>query len=970
MSKKDLPSGLTDEQKKAVTHTDGPMLVVAGAGTGKTTVIAKRIAHLIVSKLAKPQEILALTFTEKAAAEMTVRVDEISDWVYADLSISTFHSFGSDIISEFSFELGLPADFKVLTDVEQILFIRDHIFDFTFRHFQNLSEPTSLIKELVKTFSRIKDERLTSKDCVLLAERNLKKAETEAEKEEAEKDLEIAHAFSLYNDLLRKEGYIDYGDQINLVVDLLLKPSIAEKLKKRYKYVLVDEFQDTNRAQNELILKLFGKNGNVMVVGDDDQSIFAFRGTSVSNILEFKENFSNVKTVVLLDNFRSTQPILDAAYKLIQNNNPYRLEAKYDIVKKLVSKKGKGEEPKLLLFETESQEAEAVAEKIKELKKAGTDFSDMAVLFRANRHAEEFVRTFKKKGIPFVFSGAAGLYEKMEVKMLISLISALSCPEDDLALYHLSLSDVYDMNADDAAKITHYASRHNIPLYKAFSDIPSLVSPLGLTKETAKKAKEIIENLSHLREEAKDSTAGEIVNLFLRSSGYYARLTKEARDGSLEATNKISNIAAFFDKIIHFQRNYKDHSLKKFSEYLKLVLDAGDDPKPFEPEDGFSAVSLLSIHKAKGLEFDAVFVSSLSDSHIPGRNFTRNLLVSSDFLPKGPAEDASINEERRLFYVALTRAKKHLYLTAALDYGTKKTHKLSRFVVETLGEKAAPKRFLKTEPIEKIKHFEKVESLYTISFKPIPKDKKIVLSRAQIDDFLTCPFKFQLIHITPIRIISDANIAYGNTIHNTIAEYFNLRMKGKKVSKEKLMELYDLFWNDAGFLSKVHEEKRYETGKKALAAFYKKAEKDSLPLFIEKDFKFSVGNTIIRGRYDAVYKDKEKVRIVDFKTSNIKNQKQADERTKKSTQLASYAYSWMEREGKLPETVELYFIESGYVGSYVPTSKSAQNTKEEIEKAASGIRKRDFSATPSLNNCRYCPFKYYCPEAYLEKVSS
>jgi DNA helicase II / ATP-dependent DNA helicase PcrA len=979
MEAHDLLAGLTKSQKEAVTHKDGPILVVAGAGTGKTTVITKRIAWLIQEKLAKPEEILALTFTEKAASEMLTRVDEISDYIYSGLSVSTFHSFGADLINEYAFELGLPADVRVLTDVEQILFIRDHIFEFEFKHYQNLSEPTSLIKELTKIFSRAKDEAILPDAWIKYAKKNIEalqqaqgaSSNLEAELEEGEKQLEVANAYKVYDDLLKAEGYIDYGDQIMLVLELLKKPSCAKRIREQFKYAMVDEFQDTNFAQNELIFNIFGGKGNVMVVGDDDQSIYKFRGAAVSNILDFREKYQDVKTVVLADNFRSTQAILDSSYALIQNNNPDRLEAKYKIDKKLKSHLGEGEAPKLLQFETESQEAEAVAEEIIKLKGDGSDFSDIAILFRGNRQAEEFVRTLAKHGIPYIFSGAAGLYEKREVRMLTSLLKALHDPQDDLALFHLAGSEVYNMDADDLSQISRWSTKRNMPLSLAFADLEPITSQLKLDAETVNTGSEIVSEISRLREEAKTASAGEVINIFLRDSGFYAKLTREANQGSPEAHIKISNIAAFFDKVIHFQRNYKDHSLEKFASYLTLVMDVGDDPKSFEPTEGLDAVSVITIHKSKGLEFENVFVSSLSDSHMPGRGRSEKFELPRDLVKEKVGEESSdLAEERRLFYVAITRAKKRLYLTAALDYGTKKTHKISRFVAEALGDSVIEKRFLKTEPIERLRKFEKVPNLYNITLEPIPDDERLVLSRAAIDDWLTCPFKYQLVHVTPIRIVADANIAYGNAIHNSIGEYYKRRMLGKKVKIEEMMEWFSMFWDEAGFLSKTHERKRYEAGRGALKAFYARAEKEPLPESSEKEFKFAVGKNIIRGRFDAIFKVGDRVEIVDFKTSNVKKQDDADDRTKKSTQLATYALAWQAMTGKLPDSVHLYFVESGLIGNFVPTDKSAAKTEAEIEKAIEGIRARNYEATPQMFTCKYCPFKFYCPKAILEKTSS
>lgn len=970
MATSDLLNGLTENQKKAVLHTTGPVLVVAGAGTGKTTVITRRIAYLIEQKIAKPEEILALTFTEKAATEMLTRVDELSDYIYSGLSISTFHSFGSEIITEFSFELGLPADVRVLTDIEQILFIKDHLFDFELNHYLNLGDPTSFIKEMVKTFSRLKDEAITGSDFVASAELKIKNAKEISEKEEAEKQLEMASAYQKYNELMRKEGYIDYGDQLNLVLELLKKPSVAKKIRERFKFALVDEFQDTNFVQSKLIKEIFGINGNVMVVGDDDQSIYRFRGASVANILDFKDQYKSVKTIVLSDNFRSTQEILDKTYDFIQHNNPNRLEAKYGIEKKLISHTKKGDSPSLLLFETESQEAEAIAKEIILRNKKGLAFSEMAILFRANGHGEEFVRTFSKHGIPFVFSGAAGLYEKIEVKMLVALVTVLADPTNNLALFHLAQSAVYDINGDDLAHISRWSKERNKNLSLVFADLAPLASQLGLFPETVNLGLKIVEDLSELREESKTATAGEVVNLFLRKSGYYAKLTREAQKGSIDANQKISNIAAFFDKIIHFQRNYKDHSLEKFADYLELILSAGDDPKSFEPSDIIDAVSVLTIHKSKGLEFDTVFVSSLSDSHFPGADRKEKLPFPEDLLPEKSAATTGIEEERRLFYVACTRAKRNLFLTASLDYGTKRTHKLSRFVVEMLGSESVEKRFLKTEAIERIRYFEKSPTIHAAALEPIPDSEKIILSRAAIDDWLTCPFKYKLVHVTPIRLVADSSVAYGNAIHNTIGEYYKRRLGGATVKKSEVLEWFDLFWDEAGFLSKAHERKRYEHGKKALTDFYQRAEKGTLPKFIEKEFKIQLGNNIIKGRYDAIFEEQDGVEIVDFKTSSVKNQAKADERTAQSSQLASYALAWQKTNGKLPSRVKLYFVETGLQGTFVPTEKSVAKTVAEIEKATEGIRKRDFKATPDIKTCSYCPFRFYCPSARLEKVSS
>lgn len=320
-------------------------------------------------------------------------------------------------------------------------------------------------------------------------------------------------------------------------------------------------------------------------------------------------------------------------------------------------------------------------------------------------------------------------------------------------------------------------------------------------------------------------------------------------------------------------------------------------------------------------------------------------------------------------YVAMTRAKRSLYLTTSLDYGTKRTHKASRFIVEIFGKDGIEQPFLKSESIDRIKGFEKVSNLYNVPFEPIPDSEVMTLSRAAIDDYLTCPFKYQLIHVTPIRIVANTNVAYGNAIHNTIGEYYKLKSAKKSVGLDQLLKWFDTFWDESGFLSRTHERLRYEQGRRALKRFYHEAEKSPLPKYVEKEFKIKVENNIIKGRYDAVFEKEGKAEVVDFKTSNVKDQKKADERTKQSTQLAMYALAWYKSTGVLPESVKLHFVDTGLIGAHAPTEKGVEKTRANIIEAAKGIRSRDYQAKPSFGSCGYCPFSLYCPVAVRAKIS-
>src|SRR5581483_10813408 len=397
-------AGLNAQQVEAVTHDTGPLLIVAGAGTGKTTVITRRIAHLIAQRKARPQEILALTFTDKAAAEMEERVDTLVPYGYADVQISTFHAFGDRLIKENALELGLTPEFRVLTRAEQVIFLRDHLFEFPLRHFRPLGDPTRHLQAILTQFSRLKDEDVGPDEYLALAERMLAAASDDESRLHAEQHLELARTYAQYQTLMARLGQIDFGDQIVEALRLFrTRPHVLRRYQERFKHILVDEFQDTNYAQFELVKLLAARQRNVVVVGDDDQAIFRFRGASMSNILAFDRAYPDARQVVLQENHRSPQAILDAAYRLIQHNNPDRLEVAQHIDKRLVSIVGPGVEPRHLPFDTVSTESDQVAAMIQEEHERGRPYRDFAILVRMNNDAVQYLRALNVRGIPWTF---------------------------------------------------------------------------------------------------------------------------------------------------------------------------------------------------------------------------------------------------------------------------------------------------------------------------------------------------------------------------------------------------------------------------------------------------------------------------------------------------------------------------------------------------------------------------------------
>ncbi|NOY78256.1 MAG: UvrD-helicase domain-containing protein [Calditrichaeota bacterium] len=960
--------GLNPEQQAAVTFGEGPLLVVAGAGTGKTRVITHRIAYLIASKRARPEEILALTFTDKAAAEMQARVDELVPYGYATVAISTFHAFGDRILREYALEMGLTSDLKVLSRPEQVLFFRDHIFDFPLNYFRPLGDPTKFVDAMITLFSRAKDEDVSPEDYLQFARKLEENArahpDDEALQSEAVKQKELAECYKYYQDQLTREGKIDFGDQVSLVLSLFRnRPAVLGQVQSQFKYILVDEFQDTNYAQFQLLRQLAKNRPNITVVGDDDQSIYKFRGAAISNILNFTDAFPTAQQIVLTRNYRSTQAILDAAYAWIVHNNPDRLEVKSAINKQLVAETRRDLPPVVrhLHFDRLSSEADAVAEIIQEQVEQGKRrYSDFAILVRANNDADPFLTSLRMAGIPAQFSGSRGLYKQHEIQLLLAFLRVLYDFADSKSLSLLAESEIYQMPVQDQKRCYHVASRNNRSLFDVFQHYKQYPELEALSVEGRATLEKMVTDINAYLKMARENSTGVVLYEFLTQSGYLKRLTQQS---SLESDLKIQNIAKFFEIVKSFGDVAQVDRVSYFVEYLDLLIEAGDDPATADVDLEADAVHVLTVHKAKGLEFPVVFLVSLVEQKFPHRNRREPIplpeALVKEILPSG---DFHLQEERRLFYVGMTRAQEELYLTSARDYGGKRLRKVSQFVAEALDRPIQNDVYTRTSAEEAIQRFAPSPDGLRAELDPIPDDQLLTLSFYQIDDYLTCPLKYKYVHILRVPIAPHHTVIYGSALHQAISEYYRRKIKGFPVDFSVLENAFRESWSSEGFFSREHEEQRFEAGLQALKRFFEKEEASGeIPLYVEKEFSFNLGNNHIVGRWDRVDKRSSGIVIVDFKSSDIREQKKADDRAKKSLQLAIYVLAYESMFRERPVRVELRFLESGLTGSVDVEKMKMDKFLDDIQTAAHGIRQRDFEARPDYMSCRYCSFNSICP---------
>src|SRR5579884_683110 len=959
---------LSPKQQEAVEHGEGPLLIIAGAGTGKTLVITRRIAHLISTKKAKPHEILALTFTEKAAKEMEERVDQLVPYGYTGVTLSTFHAFGDRILREHGLRLGLTPDFRVLSRPEQVIFFRKHLFEFPLKTFRPLGNPTKHIEALLTLFSRAKDEDVGPDAYLAYADRRLTKALATPEDpsllEEAAFEKELAETYRQYQQLLMEEGCIDFGDQVSLALRLLREnPTVLKKVQSQFRYVLVDEFQDTNFAQFQLVRLLSDGHHNITVVGDDDQSICKFRGAAISNILGFGKMYHDAKRVVLTDNYRSVQPILDTAYRLIQQNNPDRLEVQEKIDKRLISQV---EEPPLLLeppvvhlhFDTLSSEADAVARIIAEENEAGRDFGDFAILVRANADADAFLRALNVRGIPYRFTGNRGLYSRPEVRLLISFMRAVADFHDSSSLYYLATSEIYRLPDEILARCNTLARRKNQSLYEIFKGIESDGMPLP--PEATATLQKLLADLQASLQRAREVDAGVVLYEFIRRSGL---LEQYAERMTTAQEVKIQNVARFFEEIRRFQQLTPTSALHDVVAYLDLLIKAGEDPPAAEADVDASAVSVLTIHKAKGLEFDTVFMVGLIDGKFPSRERSDSIELPVELIQEElPQGDFHIQEERRLFYVGMTRARRRLYLTSARDIGGVRERKVSPFVLEALNLPIQAVPTTKASALEAIARHGAVEQPDLFTRRAPASDEPLYLTHYQIDDYATCPLKYKYTHILRVPIYQHHAVLYGNAMHQAVAAYLSAKMTDQTIPFEEVLAVFNRAWRSEGFLSRQHEEQRLAAGQAALRRFYDEQEaRGRKPTYIEKEFSFTFEGNRIAGRWDRVDETQDGGVIIDYKTADVHDQKSADKKAKENPQLTLYAWAYRERFGTLPARVELYFLDSGFVGTAVRKEKEIEKMQEKIRVVAEGIRKEDFEARPTYIACQYCAYQDICP---------
>ncbi len=1037
MQSKASDKKLNPQQKQAMEFGKGPLLIIAGAGTGKTTVITERIKYLITQGLAKPQEILALTFTEKASREMETRVDETMPYGYTQMWISTFHSFCDRILRADCIHIGLNPGYKLIGDADATMLFRKHLFELNLEYFRPLGNPGKFIRGILQHFSRLADEDVTPTQYSAWVNAKCKYQNAkinEEEKLDIKKFKELAEAYQFYSDLKIKEGLMDFSDLItNTLLLFRTRKNILKKYREQFKFILIDEFQDTNIAQYELVKLLVEKAGNVTVVADDDQSIYRFRGAAVSNVLMFRQDFPKSKTIVLTQNYRSTQEILDRSYTLIQHNNPDRLEIKEKINKKLVSARNlKGEPVEFIHADRVENEAEKVAKEIKRLVALGSDplgsdpikYKDFAILVRANKHAEPFTRALTRQGVPYQFLGPGQLYRQPEIKELIAYLHVLNDITNDQALYKVLSMEFFGISVRDLAMLISYGKKNLLSLFEVCEIISShpersakdpdvnneilRVEHLRMTKinqlpfisdiskEKITRITQMI--LRHLGLVKKES-AGQILFYFLENSGMLKNILEFK---SPIDEHQANNITKFFNKLKTYEAEHEEAGITTVLDFIMMSMELGESPITGDTDWAENdAVNILTVHSSKGLEFPVVFLVNLVSQRFPTTERKEQIPIPDELIKEIlPEGDFHEEEERRLFYVGMTRARDRLYLTAANYYGEgKREKKISPFVYETLEKEI--KLTNKEEDINQLSLLDWQKSDVAKTQRE-PQTQINFLSYSQIETFKTCPLHYKLRYLLKIPTPPSPALSFGITMHAVLKETYHMLKQGSLVNEKLLIELLDKNWIRAGYTSKQYEVLMKKRGENYLEGYLKKEfNLETKTLMLEENFVFPIRNNVIPAPFchsrpdfiginssgnlkdprvkpeDDNYSKKilkiggkidrvddlgnGVIEIIDYKTGRVPSKREVD----RDLQMSIYALAATEIKDQIfnrkPEQVKLtfYYFDTQEKISTVRTKEQLEAEKANLLQIAQEIELSDYKCSGS-QICGFCEYKLWC----------
>ncbi len=989
---------LNKEQKRAVDTLDGPVMVVAGPGTGKTQTIALRIANILRQTDMNPDSVLALTFTESGARAMRARLTEMIGVTAYYCHISTFHSFCIEVIKDNPDRFTLDPSAQPLSQLEKLKIMYRLLDHAQLTVMRPIGAPHHYVKAILGAISDLKREGVDPAEFTQLLDeeesnlksdeaRELKKSELAKRVKNLAKNRELTTLYLGYQAELKKTERFDFEDMINTVVDAFkTNTELLSSYQERFQYFLVDEYQDTNSAQNELLLQLasfWGDKANVFVTGDPDQSIMRFQGASIENQLSFIIVYPQATVITLKQNYRSTQLILDAADSLISHNNLRIGDVVKGVDPHLVSQKGEGEPIGVAEISSGTAETIFIAEDIKAKLKTGVSPADIAIIYRVNRESKMIADTLVKYGLDYSVQGGANVLEDPTVRnflKILRVIYEMRKKDDDEDLFTILHYDIFGIDALDVLKISRLAADKRLNLFEILAD-PQLLDSLTLTSR--KQIKAALASLASWQTLDADSTFTTFFDTVLDKSGYLKWVLSQS-----DAHHRLARLNTLFDEVKKMNRFNHVLNLAGFMENLELMED--NNLRIEESSFGVSrdAITLTTAHSAKGLEWEHVYIYRGVDGTW-GNNSVRNLIT----LPEGVLQNVKLSDkeqnedERRLFYVAITRAKSNLtigYATAYSTSGASRGAVPTMFLTE-LGDKMVNK--LDVQKIEAKAHLH-IEKLLTAN--PILDHtsaeaaflqdlvEKFSLSVTALNTYLTCPYLFKLDKLLKVPHAKKPHLAFGTAMHKAL-ELFYARLKesGTRPNKEFLLDSFHEAL-EREVITKQDLAERLAQGDKILSAYYDLHMDDFRePLFLEKFSRVQMGDITLTGKIDRIEwadQSDRSVRVVDYKTGKGKTMGQIEGTTEDSSgdlkrQLVFYKLL-IDLDRRLQNITfgeaVLDFVEEPSVKGkdgqrrFKVSDDEVAELKKTIHSVMNDIKNLRFPRTTDLSICESCYFQSHC----------
>jgi len=984
---------LNSQQSEAVKEIDRPLLIIAGAGSGKTLTVASKIAYLI-AKGVPPENILALTFNQKAAEELKVRVTKLMKNP-ADLNISTFHSFCNQVIQDNILNTKLNANFKVITETAQLVYLAKNINSFGLEHLEFNHKPYTLAEEMKKFISRCKDEFVTPQDLQQYLQEQKLLTLDEAAQEDLNNLQDILKIYQAYEAYKLQNNLLDFGDMLCIVHNLLKsKPLVLQSYQEKFQFVIVDEFQDTNYIQLQIVNLIAKKHGHITVVGDDDQSIYRFRGAHLTNIAEFKKTFPNFVEKALEHNYRSTKKIVTTANALIENS-PERT------LKQLFTNNPNGDQIDIIETPNDASQANYIVEVTKELLKTHPP-QDIAILCRRRASAEPIINTFRKHALPFNFIGETGFFQEPIIKDITAFLKVLSNPlESNVEIVRILNRPNYGIKQVDICKFTSYAKQTGLSLYETFDHLNKIAVDKLKFPIVKQALSDILNKKNRLR-------PLDLVHTLLFEREFYKYELALKNNHNLQLLNQFYAFAEEFNSI------YPDSDIDDFTDYLTYASNFEIEEK----NNSEQTIIISTIHGVKGMQYPVVIIPDVNERKIPTTYQKDKFAIPQKLLKGIPSnhddKELHIQEERRLFYVAITRAKEKLIITYANRHGENKTDsKPSRFLQEINYQQNPDLTFQQINPqeiplestntenqtkttllqqvianlttgqfneaIETVLLFAKVtnktidiqtdiikkikEPNYTsieqVTQKPLTVLSDHVFSVSQFVSYQKCPRQYHYRHVMKIPEKPRYYFEFGTTIHNIAEQLTRLQKEKQPVNETIAEELLAKFWSSKSYLSELDEKRDYAEAKSILKIFLEEQSKNKTEILdIERWFETAVGNVRIRGRIDRIDKDETGYTVIDYKTSKTAS---SLNELKKDMQLLVYAFAVKEIYGSESQLkVGDWFLRPNKQVFFTPEKQAIENIQTEIQDMSKKINSAVFDPKKDAWNCRECDYACLC----------